>query len=217
MFFKKRLKRLLLHLFRPYFLKKEAASSHPTHFLWWLLELLFYAFDLLFVPEILQFFHAILKPSTRSLTPQELAIAQKVYGDSLFFEKIRIDERAFLGPKQYGFAYVAFDLINSWGKMHALTFVHELMHIWQYNQMGSVYIPRALYAQRTAAGYDYGGFLALKTAMAQGAKLTDFNYEQQADLVADWYAVMDGADEERKSIYGKLCAILTENSQKPAA
>jgi hypothetical protein len=60
--------------------------------------------------------------------------------------------------------------------------------VWQYQQVGSRYIPRALYAQRTREGYNYGGVMALERAKGWA----DFNYEQQAEIVADYFCLQQG-------------------------
>ncbi|MEL6275702.1 MAG: hypothetical protein AAFU03_11410, partial [Bacteroidota bacterium] len=66
--------------------------------------------------------------------------------------------------------------------------VHEAMHISQYCQVGACYIPRALLAQRTPMGYNYGGLEKL----VKFPHLQYFNYEQQADIVMDAYSIKEG-------------------------
>jgi len=68
--------------------------------------------------------------------------------------------------------------------------IHELMHVWQYERIGAMYIPLALRAQHTTVGYNYGGVSYLKHNGHKG--LWDFNLEQQADLVADYYLIQAG-------------------------
>lgn len=134
----------------------------------------------------------IFKPNTRRLTAQEIALARTVFGETIDYHKVRLDEKSFIGCRQFRFAYVGFYFINSWGKLFDPVLIHELVHVWQYQRLGSVYIPRALWAQRTPEGYDYGGISALKKALEQGKALTDFNYEQQADIVADYFSLKNG-------------------------
>ena len=66
--------------------------------------------------------------------------------------------------------------------------VHEAMHIWQYCQVGACYIPRALLAQRSEMGYNYGGLKAL----INYPSIQYFNYEQQADIIMDAFALKMG-------------------------
>lgn len=76
--------------------------------------------------------------------------------------------------------------------MHEALLIHELVHVWQYERLGSVYIPLALKAQHSKEGYDYGGVQALQQALATGRDLLDFNLEQQADIVADYFCLLHG-------------------------
>ena len=184
-----RIQRLWRHLSgqRPTFLQ-----TYPQHFAWRCMEALLLLGDCLFLPGILIFFHQIFKLNTRRLTAQEIHLAQSVFGNSIDYQKVRIDERAQIGCKKYHFAYVSFYLINAWGKMSEPHLIHEMVHVWQYQRLGSVYIPRALYAQRTPEGYNYGGIKALRQMAEQGRGLADFNFEQQGDVVADYFCLLRG-------------------------
>ena len=55
--------------------------------------------------------------------------------------------------------------------------------------MGAVYMLRALVAQASSVGYDYGGVNGLKKAILEGGDLRSFNLEQQGDIVADYYRI----------------------------
>ena len=113
---------------------------------------------------------------------------------NLNYELIRWDKKAFFGAKTQKIAYVSFHTINSWGNLRNDTFIHELVHIWQYEQMGAVYIPRALAAQRTKEGYNYGGLEQLKKYQHIG--LAAFNLEQQADIIADYFRIINSQKPE---------------------
>ena len=67
--------------------------------------------------------------------------------------------------------------------------VHELTHVAQYELIGAVYMPQALHAQGSAAGYDYGD---LTKAHAAGIHFSDMNREQQAQICEDYYLVTHG-------------------------
>ena len=71
-------------------------------------------------------------------------------------------------------------------------FIHEMVHVWQYEKLGAIYIPKALSAQYTAEGYNYGGVEVLKQYMREGKDLLAFNYEQQGDIVSDYYRIKNG-------------------------
>jgi len=62
--------------------------------------------------------------------------------------------------------------------------VHELGHVAQYTQLGLQYMGEAIHSQATV-GYNYGGGAALA-----GKRLSDFNREQQADILKDYYRLV---------------------------
>jgi hypothetical protein len=146
-----------------------------------------YCFELVGIGEFYQTIAELIKFNTRPLSTREIELAQTVFGDSLSYELIRWDKKAYFGAKKQKIAYVSFHTINSWGDLRADIFIHELVHVWQYECMGAVYIPRALAAQKTKEGYNYGGLEALKKYEYKG--LSAFNLEQQADIIADYFRI----------------------------
>jgi len=123
-------------------------------------------------------------------------MAKEIFGNAINYDRIRIDESAYLGPKQQQICYVSFYIINSWGKMQNSILIHELVHVWQYENMGAVYIPRALWAQTTDEGYNYGGLENLVIALSENKTIYDFNLEQQGDIIADYFRVKNGYSPE---------------------
>ena len=70
--------------------------------------------------------------------------------------------------------------------------IHELMHVWQNQKFGANYIPLALKAQYTVEGYNYGGLEDLCRTMENGGSILDYNFEQQADIVMDYFRLVYG-------------------------
>lgn len=180
------------------------------HVTWWI-ELFLYVLDMVGVGEVYETLADIIKFNTRPLTEGEKKVARKLFNKSINIRRIRVDEFAFFGPRSHKFAYVSGYTINSWGELSESLFVHELVHVWQYVEMGSVYIPRALKAQYSTDGYDYGGTVPLMRAVNAGTGLKEFNLEQQGDIVADYYRLANGhvprwsnGGEEDIWIYEKL-------------
>ncbi|MEM9990514.1 MAG: hypothetical protein AAF738_02055 [Bacteroidota bacterium] len=155
-------------------------------------EPVFYALDRLGISKLYETLSNRWKPHTRLLTTQEIALARSVFGDSINYDQVRIDEQARIGTRRYNLCYVSFNTINSWGALSDELLIHELMHVWQYQHFGAVYIPRALAAQRSKEGYNYGGVEALWQAIHTKRNLWDFNYEQQGDIVADYFRLRQG-------------------------
>ncbi|MFN7116161.1 MAG: hypothetical protein ACK4TA_05140 [Saprospiraceae bacterium] len=176
-----RIKRLFLHF-------TQLFKQKPHH---WLIEFCFLLLEIFGVFDLYDGFASLAKRA-RPLTEHEIGIARSIFGDSLAYERVRVDERAYWGPRKGNFCYVSCYTINSWGIMPDSILIHELTHVWQYQHLGSVYIPRALSAQFTAEGYNYGGVKALRAAMQNGKTLLDFNYEQQADIIEDYYRLLLG-------------------------
>lgn len=192
--FPRRFLRLLSHFWFPIrkFIRHPREIFNIPEHLYWLVELIFYLGDLIGLSEIYESLADIVKFNTRPINNEERALVHKFFGKTLNTKRIRIDEFAFGGPASHGFAYVSFYTINSWGEMTEDIFVHELVHIWQYHQLGSVYIPRALRAQFSHEGYDYGGLANLVLAIRTGKKLKAFNLEQQGDIIADYHRILLG-------------------------
>ena len=179
---------LLLQINKKEYWKDEAInSSWASVFLLWLCELVVLFLECLGIGEFYETLMDIGKSQSRPMSPREINLAKTIYGNSIDYQRVRVDETAWLGPKQYRFCYVSFHLINSWKSMSEHIFIHELMHIWQYQRMGAIYMIRALIAQHTQMGYNYGGIAAIHQKMAQGQNLLDFNLEQQADVVTDYF------------------------------
>lgn len=199
--FPTRLLRLLRHVCQPFlfrlskkeYWKDEAElSSWGSVIVLWFIELLVLLLELLGFGELYETTNDFLKYYTRPLTPEELILAESIFGSTVNYEPVRIDERAHLGPRFYRFCYVSFNLINSWGAMHPHILIHELVHVWQYQRFGAIYMIRALIAQHTHCGYDYGGIRALKERRKKGEGLVDFNLEQQGDIITDYFLLKHG-------------------------
>ncbi len=159
--------------------------------LWWL-ELFIYLSELIGFGELYETLMDWVKFNSRPLHRWEIQLAREIFGDSINYRRVRIDSYSLLGPMQKQFCYVSFYFINSWGPMENSTLLHELTHIWQYEKLGAVYMPRAIKAQWSKKGYNYGGVTALRRYLRRGKNFLSFNLEQQGDIVSDYYRIRDG-------------------------
>jgi hypothetical protein len=153
-----------------------------------------YEFGILFLElfglaEWYETLNDLLKPTIRPLTDREIAEAQLAFGNNIDYKRVLIDESAQIGCKKGNFAYVSFYLINYWGKMDDSHLMHELAHIWQYERIGARYMPRAVIAQHSKEGYNYGGISRLSD---EKNTLKSFNMEQQAEIFTDFYRLRKG-------------------------
>ena len=153
------------------------------------LDRIFQIAELLYLFDIYEAVSNFFTLRLRGLSPEEQCILYPIFGDSIPYDRIRIDERAHLGPRQYRFFYVGFHTIHSWGAIPPAILVHEVVHVWQYLHRGALYIPRALAAQRSRSGYDYGGLAGLRAATS----LDDYNYEQMAAVIEDYFRIEQGS------------------------
>lgn len=162
----------------------------PTKKIHYVTDFLWYVHDILWVPEIYQFVTRLIKWKTRPMNEKEKNIARSFYKDSIDIDVIQIDPTAKFLKKKHVVAYVGFNTINFTTKIKDRVLIHELMHVWQFQHFGSVYISRAISAQRSYPVYDYGGVTNLYKGMLNGKKITDFNFEQQAEIMEDYYVLL---------------------------
>lgn len=150
--------------------------------------------DLLGVPEL---FGLLWRSLTHAspLTGDEIAAASSVLGpDALRYQDVRVAQGGILRPifKWNGDrAFAAFHTINlpaegEHRRANLAILMHELVHVYQYQRAGSSYFAEALLAQH-GEGYGYGGTEGLRHAHSCGKRLCDFNREQQAQIVQDYW------------------------------
>lgn len=121
----------------------------------------------------------------RGLTAGELAAARGVFGDAIAWARVRIYARGFtpfqprrtavtpLGAVHFRAQDWLPDFSGHWADMAWL--IHELVHVWQYQQ-GQWVIVRGLWERR----YAYGALDRSKPFVRHGI-------EQQAAIVEDWF------------------------------
>ncbi|MCQ1535861.1 hypothetical protein FTO70_09255 [Methanosarcina sp. KYL-1] len=142
-------------------------------------------------PEFMDLLWQAIKFNTRKLTPIEEQEARSVFGDSINYRQVRIDESSLIArigariEGKSGMGVTTFHTINFNRKIYPAAgnpdmkwLIHELTHVLQMEHAGSQYLVEAIHAQATE-GYGY----------TPGAKphFRDYNREQQASIVADYY------------------------------
>jgi hypothetical protein len=150
--------------------------------------------DLVGAPELFVFFWRAVTHAS-PLTGAEILAVTSVLGPSaLRFQDIRVCQGGVLHPifrRNGERAFATFHTVNLPAsgvheRANVAILLHELVHVFQYERAGSRYFAEALLAQHEA-GYDYGGAEALQEARAYGKHLRDFNREQQAQIVQDYF------------------------------
>jgi len=147
--------------------------------------------DLCAFPEMMDLLWQIIKFNTRSLTSAEEQEARSVFGKSINYSKVRIDEHSLLSwigakiKRCSGMSVTTFHTINfnrkirtEAGNSDMKWLIHELAHVVQMEYEGSKYLVEAFHAQVTE-GYAY--------RLGSKPHLCEYNREQQASIVADYY------------------------------
>ncbi len=190
-----RLLRFLFHFIQwvPSIKKRHLPSKGIIE---WLLDLCFYIADLVLVPDILEFILVWFQPNIRVLSDDEKKYAREYFGAKIKLDNIRISESVPKRIKNLAIAFVTFHTIHFSEKISIPVFIHEMVHIWQYQKFGSVYIYRALKAQRSYEAYNYGGLENLYAKMIDNYIFTDFNFEQQGAIFEDYCRMKEASEYE---------------------
>lgn len=212
--FPKRLWRFFGNLFLPFWMMDDRTSfNYKQHkpgiglyilYRWWKIGATL--IDLLGIWELWDALSLLVKWNSRKLTPYEQEELEKVFGDSIDYWRIRIDENSWmarLGAKNIGaeqLGFVLFHRINFTRKLNCEEslsdmswLVHEVTHIAQKEALGSIYITEALYAQRHW-GYSYCPIVELPEW-----ELYQFNLEQQGELARHYYQLLRKNSDKREN------------------
>ena len=183
-YFPSRFIRLISH-FR---FKKIENWRYSFHSIWiWPIELIVLVFDLMGFPDFIMQVRLLVNKEIRSLTKEEIKIIDDFYGVIPFTQQVWMNPRDFFKFRRFAYAFVFHNSINYHKSISVPVMIHEFMHVIQYHLVGSVYIVRALFAQRSTEGYNYGTPMTIYNDMMIGKKIWDYNYEQQAQIMQDYY------------------------------
>jgi hypothetical protein len=176
----------------------------------WFFSIFLLLGDLLFLPEILCAFYILFNNNVKGLSPKEKEIVKELFGDKLSIPIFTNDCASFL-TKNGRYAFVSFYMINSCG-ISDKTFAHELIHIYQFSKFGTPYTIRSLIAQNSKDGYDYHGLQGLKNLYDNDIPGSSLNYEQQGDVLADYYqflkckpTITDTSLKSKEMLYTYAC------------
>jgi hypothetical protein len=180
----KRLKRFAYHLISLLTLRSQIPESKWYD---WPVDLIFYTTDLIFIPEIQMTVIVFIKPNIRSLYNSERELINGFYTTSINLNHVLLNSSASLLVKKFAYAYVTHNIVHYEDKVKDEIMIHEMMHVLQFQKFGSVYIYRALKAQKSKYGYDYGGIARLERGIIKGKSIFQYNFEQQAMIMEDYF------------------------------
>ncbi|GAA3921826.1 PAAR domain-containing protein [Luteimonas lutimaris] len=137
----------------------------------------------------------------RELTQGELRIARLVFGDSVDYTKIKIHNHGYW--MLFGFQRDR-TAVTPNGQMyfpkpihvddfsaaadHRALFMHEMVHVWQYQLGYSVRWHGLFVSSKGAEAYEY--------RLSPGSSLSDYNMEQQGDIISDYYMTVISGEPE---------------------
>ncbi len=201
------------------------ASKSETNTLedigFWLHRLLNELFDLVGGPELFEFFLRMIARST-PLSGEEIGKVAEVFGpDGLRFGDVRITEGGLLENIIFRFngnlAFATWHTVHLplTGKHTRETWplvMHELTHVYQYENVGSRYLGEAIYMliKTKRDCYNYGRKEGLQEAINVGKLYRSYNREQQAMIVQDFVAYCEAGREAETAVYQPFLSQLRE-------
>ena len=169
----------------------------------WTHRLLVSLFDILGGPEIAQFFMHLLT-YTSPLTAKEVQMMQAIFGeDGMRYHDIRVAQGGlmkYIFQRNGNLAFATWYTINlpkhhskqtaTPARQNLPIVVHELTHVYQYHHVGTCYMTEAIYVliKHNRDCYRYGGEGGLLKATQNQLTIADYNREQQAQIVQDYFA-----------------------------
>lgn len=126
----------------------------------------------------------------RSLGRSERQLAEPIFGRSLDYGQVRLVSSDALSYRTVGnniYVPEGFTITDAY---MAQTLIHELTHVWQYQQSGTSYISVSLADQIVAAITEGSRNQAYAYTIEPGQRFFDFRAEQQASIVEHYFAML---------------------------
>ena len=151
-------------------------------------------FDIVHGPRLFEFFWHFLVGVSR-LTEAEIKSASAVLGEGkIKYRSVRVAEGRLLTQifkRNGGRAFTTFHTVNlplsgHHSREHLELLIHELVHVYQFEKIGTDYIFQAFRAQKTPEGYFYDKWPGLNKWRASGKHFKDYNREQQGQIAQDY-------------------------------
>ncbi len=130
----------------------------------------------------------------RALTAGEIALARRMFGDSICYDKVGVTAQSFMPFQPKGTAMAPDGNLYMYGCYHddfsqqpPMTqshFIHEMTHVWQ--KQNGVLDPIAS-ALKLSITYRFNYNAAYYYTLDAGRDLTSYNMEQQATIVQDYF------------------------------
>ncbi len=129
----------------------------------------------------------------RPLTNEQIELAKAIFGDSINYDEVRINNSSWLSIANGEISdwdsarpFVLGNTINTVGELPDRTFIHEMMHIHQYQTQGWGYIPEAIGDRNYDYEYDELREYS-QNPDYEGKRIDQFGLEQQGEIVMDYF------------------------------
>lgn len=134
----------------------------------------------------------------RKLTAAEITLARSVFRDSIDYARVRIHARRYVffqhdasGMTPNGHVYACGDAHRSDYAICDIDqrafFIHEMAHVWQHQNR---VLPVRTSAVRLMIRHRFRYAEAYRYTLAPDRDLLDYNLEQQATIIEDYYRVI---------------------------
>ena len=188
-YFPIRLLRLVFHILYPFLFWVKGLAQYQIIKTWydWFCMVPFYIVDLLGISDLYEIINEFINWNIRDINSHEKHMIAEMFTRDIPLDLLRVNPKNLIA-KRLRIAYVSFRQINFNSSIPNDIFIHEIVHIWQYQIFGAVYIYFAWKAQMSQEGYKYGDAPALIKAIRNGKLFHEFNFEQQAEIIQDMYS-----------------------------
>jgi hypothetical protein len=154
-----------------------------------------------------------IEPVARGLRPDEIELLRGIYGNSIDYSEVRIKEGGSgllnAGDRSRTTGNTIYMDVDSSDPSWRKTLVHEMGHVWQFQNGGIDYLSKALGSQAIGAAYQW------EDAAVEERPWESLNPEDQAELLAQIHAkdfvhtgkfevVKDGVTYDRSAYAAKV-------------
>ena len=148
------------------------------------------------------------KTNERPLTPGEETLAKKMFKHSIAYSKVKIHHEKYIffqpsnsGMTPNGEIYIDGVYKNDYSlEAYSLRifFIHEIAHVWQYqnNVLSPIWSAIGDFFEES---FNYNN--AYKYKLDKGKDLVDYDIEQQASIIEDYYRIVH---EKKHPVKGHL-------------
>lgn len=141
-----------------------------------------------------------LENTARNLTAGEIAMAKTVFKDAITYSKVKVHKNEYLpfgiqndkvamtpnGEMYFNKSMFKEDFSEAKDHETKIWFIHEMAHVWQYHLGYWVFMNGAWMA--ISGGYYEQKSYNYDLKADNGKSLPDFNFEQQGDIIAHYFA-----------------------------